>query len=46
MHPFPLNMVISLVEPGVSGWGLEGAMLRVAVVQCWGCLISGDALVG
>lgn len=46
MHPFPLDMIISLVEPGVSELGLEGAMLTWAMVQSWGCLSSGDTLVG
>lgn len=44
MHPFPLDMIIFMVEPGVSELGLEGAALRLAAVQWWGCLISGDTL--
>lgn len=44
MHPFPLDMITFMVEPGVSELGLEGAALRLAAVQRWGCLISGDTL--
>lgn len=32
MHPFPLDRIISLVEPGVSGLGLEGAMISLVMV--------------
>lgn len=46
MHPFPLDTIIFMVEPGVSELGLEGAMLRLAAAQRWGCLMGGDTLVG
>jgi len=40
MHPFPLDTMIFMVEPGVSELGLEGAMLRLAaevgVLDQWG----------
>lgn len=41
MHPFPLDTIIFMVEPGVSELGLEGAVLRLAstvvgVFDQWG----------
>lgn len=32
MHPFLLDMIISLSEPGGSGLGLEGTMLPLVMV--------------
>lgn len=46
MRSFPLDMIVFVVELGVSELGLEGATLRLATAQWWGCFISGDTLVG
>lgn len=46
MNSFPLDKIIFMVDPDVPELGLEDATLRLTAVQWWGCLDSGNTLVG